>query len=138
MLDDLIQCNCGVIGVWGTPDASKLAARGLHFLQHRGHEHCGIVSESSGKLYPCHEEGTVKAVFTDKKLKRLRGNAAIGHVKYTTQGSSSLENAQPFLIDTDRGPLAIAHNGEFANQRNVKRQSYNLWRNCSGFEIQGI
>jgi amidophosphoribosyltransferase len=120
MLDDLIQDKCGVFGIWGDKNASERTFVGLHLLQHRGQEHCGIVSATKKKFYKKHCEGIVNEAFSNEDLRNLRGRAAIGHVKYTTQGSSSMVNAQPFLRHTKHGNIALAHNGEFANQNSLR------------------
>ncbi len=109
--------ECGVFAVFNHPDASMLAYYGLFALQHRGQESAGIVaSESGAPAFNAHKGmGLVSQVFQPRDLERLKGNRAIGHVRYSTTGSSNLKNAQPFVVDTARGRLAIAHNGNLVN-----------------------
>jgi amidophosphoribosyltransferase len=109
--------HCGVFGVYGHPDAAVLTYYGLYALQHRGQESAGIVS-SDGDGHPLRRHigmGLVSQVFNDGNLKELKGNRAIGHVRYSTTGSSSIKNAQPILVDCSRGQIAIAHNGNLVN-----------------------
>jgi len=122
MSKDFIKDKCGVFGIWGAKNASEYAYLGLHLLQHRGQEHCGIVTGSDSGFHEKHGEGIVNEVFSKEDLQNLKGSSAIGHVKYTTQGSSSIKNAQPFKIDINGKPFAIAHNGEFANQESVRKK----------------
>jgi amidophosphoribosyltransferase len=109
--------HCGVFGVFGHKDAAVLTYYGLYALQHRGQESAGIVaSDGDGHLLRRHAGmGLVSQVFDDATLKTLRGNRAIGHVRYSTTGSSSVKNAQPILVDCSRGQIAIAHNGNLVN-----------------------
>jgi amidophosphoribosyltransferase len=108
---------CGVFGVYGHPDAAVLNYYGLYALQHRGQESAGIVSaEGDGATMKRHAGmGLVSQVFDENRLKELKGNRAIGHVRYSTTGSSSVKNAQPLLVDCSRGQIAIAHNGNLVN-----------------------
>ena len=114
--------ECGVFAVYGHPDAAILTYYGLFALQHRGQESAGIVtSDGSGNAFASHKGmGLVSQVFTLKDLEQLPGNRAIGHVRYSTTGSSNLKNAQPFLVDTSRGQLAIAHNGNLVNAAQLR------------------
>ena len=109
--------ECGVFGVFGHENAALLAYYGLFALQHRGQESAGIVTcEGPGHLFHVHRAmGLVSNVFDAASLARLKGDRAIGHVRYSTSGSSTLANAQPLVADTVRGPLAIAHNGNLVN-----------------------
>lgn len=109
--------HCGVFGVFGHPDAAILNYYGLYALQHRGQESAGIVS-SVGDGQPLIRHagmGLVSQVFNDGTLKSLKGTRAIGHVRYSTTGSSSVKNAQPLLVDCSRGQIAVAHNGNLVN-----------------------
>ncbi len=123
MQDDDLQSegrprdHCGVFGVYGHPDATTLTYYGLYALQHRGQESAGIVSsQGDGHQLVRHAGmGLVSSVFDDATLKMLRGNRAIGHVRYSTTGSSSVKNAQPLLVDCSRGQIAVAHNGNLVN-----------------------
>ena len=105
---------CGVVGIFGVPEAAPLAALGLHALQHRGQESAGIVSSHEGKLH-CHKGmGLVAAVFNHGEANTLPGTAAVGHVRYSTTGGSSFVNAQPLLARYAGGEIALAHNGNLA------------------------
>jgi amidophosphoribosyltransferase len=114
---DFMKHECGIFGVFGHPEAAKITYLGLYALQHRGQESAGIVSCSEGRLYGYREMGHVYDVFKKDVLEGLVGDVAIGHVRYSTSGSSLLKNAQPLLVDYARGPLAIAHNGNLVNAR---------------------
>lgn len=109
--------ECGVFGVFGHPDAALLTYYGLFALQHRGQESAGIVSaKGSERAFQAHKGmGLVSQVFPMEELDRLTGTRAIGHVRYSTTGSSNKKNAQPFVVDTARGQLAVAHNGNLVN-----------------------
>jgi amidophosphoribosyltransferase len=106
---------CGIFGIYDHLEASNLAYLGLYALQHRGQESAGIVSSDSSELYHYRQMGLVSEIFTKDILKRLAGKSAIGHVRYSTAGSSELKNAQPFMVDYYKGSLAIAHNGNLSN-----------------------
>lgn len=115
--------ECGVFGVFGAPDASQLAYYGLHTLQHRGQEGAGIVSSDGQHLYQHRDRGLLAEVFADPaELKRLVGNAAIGHVRYGTSGHNSIANVQPFLFRFHDGDVALAHNGNLTNAVTLRRQ----------------
>src|ERR1700730_13842659 len=110
--------ECGVFAVYGHPDAALLTYYGLFALQHRGQESAGIVTAAWAKQpFNIHRGmGLVAQVFQEKDLQQLRvGTRAIGHVRYSTSGSSTLKNAQPLVVDCARGQLAIAHNGNLVN-----------------------
>jgi amidophosphoribosyltransferase len=106
---------CGVIGVYGHPEAANLAYLGLYALQHRGQESAGIVATDGDKLRSVREMGHVNDIFTADRLKELPGNAAIGHVRYSTAGDSSKRNAQPIAVDYAGGSVAVGHNGNLVN-----------------------
>ena len=108
--------ECGVFGVVGVPDAANLTYYGLHSLQHRGQEGCGIVSVSKeGAMRRVRGEGLVTEVFNEAKLANLAGDMAIGHVRYSTAGGGGTENIQPFLFHHNTGDFALAHNGNIVN-----------------------
>ncbi len=109
--------ECGVFAVFGHPDAATLNYYGLFALQHRGQESAGIASTTgSGAPFRTHKGmGLVSGVFQDDALEQIQGTRAIGHVRYSTTGSSNLKNAQPLVVDTARGQLAVAHNGNLVN-----------------------
>jgi amidophosphoribosyltransferase len=111
---------CGLFGICGHKEASMLTYLGLYALQHRGEESCGIVSSNGRRLYQRRAMGTVSDVFEKANLKKLKGHLAIGHVRYSTSGSSTLKNAQPFVINHRRGAIAIAHNGNLTNSHELK------------------
>ena len=108
--------ECGVFGISNTPDASTLTALGLHALQHRGQEGCGIVSFDGNKYHSEKRFGLVGDNFNKEKvLKNLPGNYAIGHNRYSTTGGAALRNIQPFFADTNAGGIGISHNGNLTN-----------------------
>jgi amidophosphoribosyltransferase len=107
---------CGVVGVYGHPEAANLAYLGLYALQHRGQESAGIVSTDGDKLRVVREMGHVNDIFTANRLKKdLPGHAAIGHVRYSTAGDSSKQNAQPIAVNYAGGSVAVGHNGNLVN-----------------------
>ncbi|MBW1645329.1 MAG: amidophosphoribosyltransferase [Deltaproteobacteria bacterium] len=113
---------CGIIGIFNHPEASNLAYLGLYAMQHRGQESAGIIA-TDGKQFTSHKGmGLVADVFPEETIAKLRGTRAIGHVRYSTTGSSSLENAQPFMINYSLGTLAIAHNGNLVNAEETKKE----------------
>ena len=108
--------ECGVFGISNIEDASALTALGLHALQHRGQEGCGIVTFDGEQYYSEKRFGLVGDNFNKEKiLKRLKGNFAIGHNRYSTTGSNTLRNIQPFFADTNAGGIGVAHNGNLTN-----------------------
>jgi len=113
---------CGLFGIYGHKDASMLTYMGLYALQHRGEESCGIVSSSGRRLYQHKRMGVVADVFDSVTLKKLKGTLAIGHVRYSTTGASTLKNAQPFVINHKRGAIAIAHNGNITNSPGLRNR----------------
>ncbi|MBA9028675.1 MULTISPECIES: amidophosphoribosyltransferase [Bacillaceae] len=124
MLAELKGLNeeCGLFGIWGHPDAAQITYYGLHSLQHRGQEGTGMVLAKDGKLTGMKGEGLVTEVFTAEKMKNLSGNAAIGHVRYTTAGGGGYENVQPFLFNFQSEAMALAHNGNIVNASQLKAQ----------------
>ena len=111
-----IREECGVFGVYNYQDASALTALGLHALQHRGQEGCGIVSFDGKNFHSEKRNGFVGDNFTNKEvLKKLPGNFALGHNRYSTTGETSLRNIQPFFADLYGGGISIAHNGNLTN-----------------------
>jgi amidophosphoribosyltransferase len=111
---------CGIFGIFNHSEASNLTYLGLYALQHRGQESGGIVSSDGKQLYHYKQMGLVSEVFNRDILKRLSGKSAIGHVRYSTAGSSELKNAQPFIVDYAKGSLAIAHNGNLTNAFSIR------------------
>ncbi len=112
--------KCGVFGIYGHPDAARLTYFGLYALQHRGQESCGIVSGDGCRVRQHRGMGLVAEVFEQKVLEQLQGHLAIGHVRYSTTGSTLLVNAQPFLVQHSGRTLAIGHNGTLTNAREIR------------------
>ncbi len=113
--DDHMKDECGVFAVVGHDEAATLTYLGLYALQHRGQEGAGIVVSNKGQLNAHRGVGLVSDVFPRYKLNRLRGDIAIGHVRYSTFGSSELKNVQPLPVDYARGSMALGHNGNIVN-----------------------
>ena len=113
---------CGLFGIYGNSEASMLTYLGLYALQHRGEESCGIVSSNGKRIYQHKAMGVVSDGFSNTTLKKLKGHLAIGHVRYSTTGSSVLKNVQPFLINYKRGAIAIAHNGNLTNSLELRNK----------------
>jgi amidophosphoribosyltransferase len=113
---------CGIFGIYNHPEASNITYLGLYSLQHRGQESAGIVSSDGKHLHHFRQMGLVSEVFTRETLKKLPGRSAIGHVRYSTAGSSELKNAQPFTVDYAKGGAAIAHNGNLTNAFLIKSE----------------
>ncbi len=115
--------ECGVFGVIGTPDAAALTALGLHALQHRGQEAAGVASFDGTAFRTERHLGLVSDNFSDAALlARIKGVAAIGHTRYSTQGETVLKNVQPLYADLDRNGIAIAHNGNLTNSRRLRTE----------------
>lgn len=126
--DKAIKDKCGLFGIFGVENPAEYVYLGLHNLQHRGQESCGIVTSQDvadkprGRFSQFHGKGIVNEVFNEKILAKLNGRGAIGHVRYSTTGSSSLVNSQPIIVNTKNGVIAIAHNGQFANYKKLKKE----------------
>jgi amidophosphoribosyltransferase len=112
---DKFHEECGVVGVYGHPEAATLAYLGLYALQHRGQESAGIVASNGEALISHRGMGHVADIFGQSILARLEGRLAIGHNRYSTSGSTVLKNCQPFVVEWAQGALAIAHNGNLVN-----------------------
>ncbi len=114
--DDRPRLECGVVGVWGQPDASAVAALALHALQHRGQEACGITSFGEGRFHNERHLGHVGDAFSGPNLlQRLPGGSAIGHTRYSTAGGAGMRNIQPMFADLRTGGIALGHNGNLTN-----------------------
>ncbi|HVZ74204.1 MAG TPA: amidophosphoribosyltransferase [Polyangia bacterium] len=113
---------CGVVGIYGHPEASNLAYLGLYALQHRGQESAGIVATDGEHLRRVREMGHVNDIFTADRLAHLPGFAAIGHVRYSTAGDSSEKNAQPIAVEFAGGSVAVGHNGNLVNAREMRER----------------
>ena len=113
---DKLREECGIFGISNHDDAATLVALGLHALQHRGQEGCGIVSYDGNNYHSEKRQGLVGDHFTDPEIiKKLPGTFAIGHNRYSTTGETSLRNIQPFFADLHMGGLSVAHNGNLTN-----------------------
>ncbi|MFI3277695.1 MAG: amidophosphoribosyltransferase [Rikenellaceae bacterium] len=113
--------ECGVFGVFGVEEASSLAYYGLHSLQHRGQESCGIVAvDREANFTRKRGDGLVTEVFKGDDMEKLNGHIAIGHVRYSTTGGNSTENIQPFLFRHNTGDFAMAHNGNLVNSEDLR------------------
>src|SRR5947199_4018184 len=146
---DKFHDECGVVGVLNHENAANIVYLGLYALQHRGQESAGIASVSSDRrrsetnigaaigssgageqiiapgtqqIHSEKEMGYVAEIFTEERRKRLPGDIAIGHVRYSTAGGSMLCNAQPLVASTSKGPIALAHNGNLVNGAEIRRQ----------------
>ncbi len=112
--------ECGICGIYGHEEAAKLTYFGLYALQHRGQESAGIVASDGSRVSLHKDMGLVSEVFNEDNLQKLTGHLAVGHVRYSTTGDSNVINSQPFLV-THRGkPLAVAHNGNLVNSRELR------------------
>src|SRR5579864_8137873 len=106
---------CGVVAIFNHPEAETLAYLGLHALQHRGQESAGIARSDGVKLRVYKQMGQVADIFTEEKLQMLRGSLSIGHTRYSTTGDSALLNAQPIVVQSNKGMIGLAHNGNLVN-----------------------
>lgn len=121
-MDSELHEECGVFAVYGVPDAANLTYYGLHSLQHRGQEGCGIVAADKKEgLRRIKGEGLVTEVFDGSGLSSLPGDMAIGHVRYSTTGGGGIENVQPFLFRHNAGDFALAHNGNLVNYAELRK-----------------
>ncbi|KAM0065433.1 putative amidophosphoribosyltransferase [Helianthus debilis subsp. tardiflorus] len=121
--DDKPREECGVVGIYNDPEASRICYLALHALQHRGQEGAGIVTATpDGILKSVTGMGLVSEVFNQSKLDELTGNNAIGHVRYSTAGQSMLKNVQPFVAGYRFGRVAVAHNGNFVNYQTLRAE----------------
>ncbi|WP_342514352.1 amidophosphoribosyltransferase [Sporosarcina sp. FSL K6-1522] len=117
MLAELRGLNeeCGVFGIWGHEDAAQISYYGLHALQHRGQEGAGIVTKDGKKLHVIKGEGLVNDVFSGNEIENLKGSAAIGQVRYSSENGRGIENVQPLVFRSTTGSLSVAHNGNLVN-----------------------
>jgi amidophosphoribosyltransferase len=119
---DKFKDECGVFGIFGNPEAANLTYLGLYALQHRGQESAGIVTADGERMRASRAMGHVAEAFDEGALEGLPGHLAIGHTRYSTAGESRLSNAQPFLIDCAHGQIAVAHNGNLVNARELREE----------------
>ena len=116
---------CGIFGIFNYKDAPNIAYLGLHALQHRGQESAGIASTDGSTIRSHRQMGLVSDIFNEEVLRRLRGTSAIGHVRYSTAGSSNIGNAQPLVVEYSKGFIAVAHNGNLTNAKIIKEELEN-------------
>ncbi|MBI2167610.1 MAG: amidophosphoribosyltransferase [Candidatus Omnitrophica bacterium] len=121
-MSDEVKDHCGVFGIYGHPKAAEITYLGLFALQHRGEESAGICTSDGKELRVYKQLGLVGDIFNEDVLKKLPGRSAIGHVRYSTTGSSTLNNAQPIKVDYSRGQVAVAHNGNLVNAKYLRDQ----------------
>jgi amidophosphoribosyltransferase len=119
---DKFREECGVVAIYGHPEAAKLAYLGLYALQHRGQESAGICTTDGKEIYSHKSMGHVADIFTSAVLADLPGSLAIGHTRYSTAGDTVILNAQPFSVTCNKGRLAVAHNGNITNAAEVRRE----------------
>ncbi len=119
---DSFHDECGVVAIYGHPEAANHAYLALHALQHRGQESAGIVSSDGERLHAHKGMGLVQQIFQRNVLEALPGHAAIGHTRYSTAGQSATLNAQPFYVECSKGQLAVAHNGNLTNAIELRRE----------------
>jgi amidophosphoribosyltransferase len=137
-MTDKFHEECAVMGVFGHPEAANMVYLGLYALQHRGQESCGIVSSDSKGLISHRQMGLVADAFKEDVIKRLEGQSAIGHNRYSTTGQSHLKNAQPFVVEYSQGPIAISHNGNLVNGsllRSELEASGSIFQSTSDTEV---
>lgn len=114
--------ECGVFAIWGHEQAAELTYYGLHALQHRGQEGAGIVTSDGDRLHAHKGNGLITEVFQEGQIDRLKGNGAVGHVRYATQGGGGYENVQPLVFRSQKKSMALAHNGNLVNATALKNQ----------------
>jgi len=119
---DKFRDECGVVAIYAHPEAETLGYLGLHALQHRGQESAGIVTSDGMTLHMHKAMGLVADIFGGEVLAQLRGTLAIGHTRYSTAGDSALLNAQPILVQSNKGMMALAHNGNLVNAQDVRHR----------------
>jgi amidophosphoribosyltransferase len=117
---DKFHEECGVVAVFGHPEAAKLAYLGLYAMQHRGQESAGICTSDGTRVHMCKSMGHVADIFTSAALAELPGSLAIGHTRYSTAGDTVLLNAQPFSVSCYKGRVAVAHNGNITNAAELR------------------
>jgi amidophosphoribosyltransferase len=120
MAFDKLKEYCGVVAVHNHPEASTVAYLGLHQLQHRGQESAGMVASDGGRMHVHKAMGQVADIFTEEVLNKLPGNLALGHTRYSTTGDSAVLNAQPIVVDCNKGMIAVAHNGNLVNAYEIR------------------
>ncbi len=137
-MSDKFHDECAVMGIYGHPEASNMVYLGLYALQHRGQESCGIVSSDGKGLISHRQMDLVADAFKEDVIKRLEGQSAIGHNRYSTTGQSHLKNAQPFVVEYSQGPIAVSHNGNLVNGallREELERSGSIFQSTSDTEV---
>ena len=119
---DKFREECGVFGIYGHGEAAKLTYLGLYALQHRGQESAGIATADGARIRAVREMGYVNEIFDQERIATLPGHLAIGHTRYSTAGESKLSNAQPIVIDCVHGQIAVCHNGNIVNAKEIRDQ----------------
>ena len=135
---DKFKDECGVFGIFGHPEAANMTYLGLYALQHRGQESAGIAASDAQQVRISREMGYVADIFDGETLSKLAGPIAIGHVRYSTAGESKLLNAQPILIDCAHGQIALCHNGNIVNARELRNdlvQQGSIFQSSSDTEV---
>src|SRR5256885_3596420 len=135
---DRLREECGVFGIWGAENAARLTYAGLYALQHRGQESAGIVATDGIEFHHHKGVGLVPDVFSGNVLDTLPGHIAIGHNRYSTQGSTLVRNAQPLVVDFREGMLALGHNGNLVNAvalRNELEAQGSIFQTTSDTEV---
>jgi amidophosphoribosyltransferase len=137
-MPDKFKDECGVFGIFGHPEAANMTYLGLYALQHRGQESAGIAASDGGEVRISRAMGYVADTFDSETLGQLPGAASIGHVRYSTTGESRLSNAQPILIDCAHGQIALCHNGNLVNARELRDelvQQGSIFQSTSDTEV---
>jgi amidophosphoribosyltransferase len=122
LTSDKFRDECGVVAIYSHPEAEKLAYLGLHALQHRGQESAGIVTSDGMALHMHKAMGLVADIFQENVLAKLPGTLGIGHTRYSTAGDSALLNAQPIMVQSNKGMMALAHNGNLVNAQDIRHR----------------
>ena len=120
--DDKLREECGVFGIYGHAEATRMTYLGMYALQHRGQESCGLVSSNGERLLSERKMGYVSEAFDQASLDRLAGTSAIGHVRYSTAGDVSIRECQPFLVRCQHGQIAVCHNGNLPFAREERKR----------------
>jgi len=137
-MDDKFHEECGVFGVCGDANAVMHTAIGLCALQHRGQESCGVAADDGREVTRVCSSGSPAALMSESAFGTLRGNLAVGHVRYSTVGDTGLQNAQPIVMDCPQGQMALCHNGQIVNFDELKEEIDPLgpiWRTTSDSEL---
>src|SRR5215467_6513606 len=121
-MSDKFHEECGVVAIYGHPEAANLTYLGLYALQHRGQESAGIATSDGREIHSFKSMGHVADIFTPPVLADLPGELAIGHTRYSTAGDTVVLNAQPFTVSCNKGRIAVAHNGNITNAAELRRE----------------